>query len=328
MAVDVRDYVKRCLTCAKFGTVIRSQTSARVVVSEPMELLGIDFIGPFPSFSGVRKKWILIAVDYFSRYIWTEAVERSDSDTVINFLKNAIFDKFGLPIGVYMDPGHHFGEKTRNFAESCGTLWNNSPVAAKRAVGMIEKSVDILQRVLKKITPDQKLWPERLSKATLEVNKREIAHLAYSPSEIFLGFNPSGPLEIKYKTDRRQSLGEVMKGNLGNVLPEDDEHADYVINFIAKRIDDRKLILGRSNYYKDKAAQRHDLGIRGQNEYSPGELVMLYDHKQAGTKLRPTWRGPFVIVGFGGDMGKSYKLRQINGTPIPLTLSWRLTKEI
>ncbi|POS82380.1 hypothetical protein EPUL_006396, partial [Erysiphe pulchra] len=168
MAVDVRDYVKGCLTCAKFGTAIRSQTSARVVVSEPMELLGIDFIGPFPSFSGVRKKWILIAVDYFSRYIWTEAVERSDSDTVINFLKNAIFDKFGLPIGLYMDPGPHFGEKTRNFAESCGTLWNNSPVAAKRAVGMIEKSVDILQRVLKKMTLDQKLWPERLSKATLE----------------------------------------------------------------------------------------------------------------------------------------------------------------
>ncbi|POS81641.1 hypothetical protein EPUL_006635, partial [Erysiphe pulchra] len=84
-----------------------------------------------------------------------------------------------------------------------------------------------------------------------------------------------------------------------------------------KRIDERKIALGRSDWYKNKAAQRHDLGIRGQNEYSPGELVMLYDHRQAGRKLRPTWRGPFVIVGFGGDMGKSYKLRQINGTPIP-----------
>ncbi|POS83424.1 hypothetical protein EPUL_004130, partial [Erysiphe pulchra] len=301
MAVDVRDYVKGCLTCSKFGTAIRIQTSARVVVSEPMELLGIHFTGPFPSFSGVRKRWILIAVDYFSRYIWTEAVERSDSDTIINFLKNAIFDKFGLPIDLYVDPGPHFGERTRNSAESCGTLWNNSPVAAKRAVGMIEKSVDILQKVLKKMTPDPKLWPERLSKATFEVNKREIAHLAYSPSEIFLGFNPSGPLEVKYKVDRRQSLGEVMKIDLGNVLPEDNEHADYVINFLAKRIDERKIILG----------------IRGQNEYRPEELVMLYDHGQAGRKLRPTWRGPFVIVGFGGDMGKSYKLRQINGTPIP-----------
>ena len=44
---------------------------------------------------------------------------------------------------------------------------------------------------------------------------------------------------------------------------------------------------------------------------------MLYDHRQAGKKLRPTWRGPFVVMSFGGDMGKSYRLRQINGVPIP-----------
>ncbi|KAI1002888.1 hypothetical protein K3495_g5316 [Podosphaera aphanis] len=62
MVVDIRDYIKGCLTCARFGTAVRSQFSARVTVNEPMELLGIDFIGPFPKFEGITKTWRLVTV--------------------------------------------------------------------------------------------------------------------------------------------------------------------------------------------------------------------------------------------------------------------------
>ncbi|KAI1005899.1 hypothetical protein K3495_g2318 [Podosphaera aphanis] len=89
LSQDVRDYIQACLVCARHGTASRSQTSARVVVSEPMELLGIDFIGPFPKFKGTEDYWILVAIDYFSRYTWAEPTERNDSETVIRFL-----DKF------------------------------------------------------------------------------------------------------------------------------------------------------------------------------------------------------------------------------------------
>ena len=309
MAIDVKDYILGCLVCAKFGTAIRSQATARVMVGEPMELLGIDFIGPFPKFLDTSERWILLAVDYFSRYVWAEAVERNDSDTVIKFLRTAIFDKFGIPVGLYMDPGPHFGEKTRKFAESCGTIWCNSPVAAKGAVGMVEKAVDVLQRVLKKVSPDPKKWAEKVPRAVLEVNKREIAHLSYSPSEILLGFNPLGSLEIKYSVHRRQELIEAMGADLVDLLPKDEEHANQVIDFIIRRTSVRRKAGKRSEMFKDRAAERHDLGIRGASSYAPGDLVMLYDHQQAGRKLRPTWRGPFVVVGFGGDMGKSYRLR-------------------
>ena len=53
--------------------------------------------------------------------------------------------------------------------------------------------------------------------------------------------------------------------------------------------------------------------------FSPGELVMLYDSRSAKKKLRPSWRGPFVVTGFGGDQHKSYTIRQICGTLIPRT---------
>lgn len=41
-----------------------------------MELIGINFIGPFPKFDGIKNRWILIAVEYFSWYIWAAATEK------------------------------------------------------------------------------------------------------------------------------------------------------------------------------------------------------------------------------------------------------------
>ena len=46
---------------------------------------------------------------------------------------------------------------------------------------------------------------------------------------------------------------------------------------------------------------------------------MIYDQKSAKKKLHPAYRGPFVINGAGGDQGKSYTLRQVNGIAITCT---------
>lgn len=316
MSKDVKDYILGCLTCRKHGTAVRSQTMARVSVTAPMELLGVDFVGPFPKLGGTGKFWILVVVDYFTRFVWAKATVTDDSETVIAFL-DEIFHSFGVPVGAYVDPGSHFGEKVGIWAQSRGVVWCHSPVAAKKAVGMIEKVNDILQRVLKKITPDPSHWPEYVPRAVFEVNKREIAHLHYSPAQIMLGFDPASVLETAFPTADRQSLSAALKSGIELAFPEDDIHSDLVMEFMLKRQEIRKSVHKNSDYHKDLSAQRHDLGIRAPQEYSPGDLVMLYDHKEAGKKLRPAWRGPFVVSGFGGDLGKSYTLRQINGDAIP-----------
>ena len=46
---------------------------------------------------------------------------------------------------------------------------------------------------------------------------------------------------------------------------------------------------------------------------------MLCDHRSSKKKLRPSWRGPFIVTGHGGTHSRSYTLRQIDGTPIPRT---------
>ncbi|RKF77347.1 hypothetical protein GcM1_220051 [Golovinomyces cichoracearum] len=207
---------------------------------------------------------------------------------------------------MYMNSGPHFGDQTRKFAENSGSAWCNSPVAARTATGMVEKAVDIFHRVLKKLMKSPSKWPESGAQAIFEVNHREITHLLYSPAHICLDFEPTRALKTRYPAitlDRDISL-------------EEDEHSRLVIEFIKQRNEIRRKTLGRSDRRKDLIEQQHDMGVWAYQEYSPGDLVMLFGHREAGKKLRPSWRGPFVVRGLGRDMGKSHRLTQVDGTYI------------
>lgn len=109
-------------------------------------------IGSFPKFNH-RYNWIIICTDYYSRFTWANTTKRNDSDTITTFIQR-IFETFGVPVGIYLDPRPHFGSKSKQFAQENSVVQCHACVRAKRAVGLIEKSVDILQRALKKVTPE------------------------------------------------------------------------------------------------------------------------------------------------------------------------------
>ena len=66
----------------------------------------IDFMGPFPSLFG--NLYILLDVDYVSK--WVEAIPCpiNDASTVVNFVQKHIFSRFGTPRTIISDEGSHF----------------------------------------------------------------------------------------------------------------------------------------------------------------------------------------------------------------------------
>ena len=70
------------------------------------DMWGIDFIGPFPS--SYNNKYILLVVDYVSK--WVEAIPTysNDAKVVITFLGRNIFSRFGTPRALISDEGSHF----------------------------------------------------------------------------------------------------------------------------------------------------------------------------------------------------------------------------
>ena len=76
---------------------------------EPFDVWGIDFIGPFPA-SGPYK-YILVAVDYVSKWVEAIATRTNDLKVMAKFVKSTIFPCFGVPRLLISDGGSHFIEK-------------------------------------------------------------------------------------------------------------------------------------------------------------------------------------------------------------------------
>ena len=65
-----------------------------ILKCEIFDLWGIDFVGPFPTSHG--NKYILVAVDYVSKWVEAQALPSNDARVVVRFLKK-LFSRFGAP---------------------------------------------------------------------------------------------------------------------------------------------------------------------------------------------------------------------------------------
>ena len=73
---------------------------------EVFDYWGIDFVGPLPLSFG--NEYILVAVDYVSKWVEAVAAPKNDAKTVVKFLKKNIFSRFGVPRVLISDEGYHF----------------------------------------------------------------------------------------------------------------------------------------------------------------------------------------------------------------------------
>ena len=73
---------------------------------ELFDVKGIDFMGPFSSSLG--NQYILVPLDYVSK--WVEAIpsKTNDNKVIVKFLKENIFSCFGTPHAIISDNDTYF----------------------------------------------------------------------------------------------------------------------------------------------------------------------------------------------------------------------------
>ena len=71
---------------------------------------GIDFMGPFLSSFG--NEYILLAVDYVSKWVEAIRTRTNDGRVVVKFLRENIFARFGMPRAIVSDQSTHFTNRS------------------------------------------------------------------------------------------------------------------------------------------------------------------------------------------------------------------------
>ena len=84
-----------------------------------MERTAIDVLGPLPEIEH-GNKYILIAMDYFSKWPKAYALPNQEAVTVVNVLVCLFFARFGVPAELPSDQGRNF--QCLVFQEVCSLL--------------------------------------------------------------------------------------------------------------------------------------------------------------------------------------------------------------
>nr|GEX49051.1 reverse transcriptase domain-containing protein [Tanacetum cinerariifolium] len=85
---DAFELVKNCDSCQRQGKISQKDEMPQnsIQVCEIFDVWGIDFMGPFQNSKG--KKYILVAVDYLSKWVEAKALPTNDVRVVVKFLKS------------------------------------------------------------------------------------------------------------------------------------------------------------------------------------------------------------------------------------------------
>ncbi|KAL4386034.1 hypothetical protein GQ457_09G016540 [Hibiscus cannabinus] len=101
-------FYQQCDRCQRTRNISKRNEMPlqNILEVELFDLWGIYFMGPFPS--SFRNLYILLDVDYVSKWAEVATTTHNDAKTVQKFLKKNIFTCFETPRAVISDEGRHF----------------------------------------------------------------------------------------------------------------------------------------------------------------------------------------------------------------------------
>ncbi|XP_061359835.1 uncharacterized protein LOC133303882 [Gastrolobium bilobum] len=165
MEADSKEHVKKCDSCQKHAKLIISPPEELKCILAPWPFFkwGMNLLGPFKAADG-KLKWLIVAVDYFTKWIEAEPVTTITSARVQRFFERNIVSRFGIPVEVVTDNGTQFADKRfRQLMKDLQVTHRFASVEHPQSNGQAETANKVIVNGLKKRMFDAKeSWVQQL----------------------------------------------------------------------------------------------------------------------------------------------------------------------
>ncbi|GKC36530.1 reverse transcriptase domain-containing protein [Tanacetum coccineum] len=251
----------------------------------PFHKWGIDIAGPFPVAAG-GLKFLIVAIDYFTKWIEAKAVATITGNQVKRFVWDNIVCRFGLPGEIVSDNGKQFCDNP--FKDWCTRLSITQRFASVKhpqTNGLVERANRSLGEGIKaRLDRHKGRWVEELShvlwahRTTIKVSTGD------TPFSLVYGTEAVIPAEIGMPTIRTAEV---------NIATNDDERR-IDLDILEER---REQAAIREEKAKSQMKGYYDARVR-RVSFRPGDFVYrANDASHAEDTGKEKWKGPFEGYG-------------------------------
>nr|GEV62797.1 reverse transcriptase domain-containing protein [Tanacetum cinerariifolium] len=276
---------KRCLTLGKISQRDEMPQNS-IQVCDIFDVWGINFMGPFPSSRG--NKYILVTVDYLSKWVEAKALRTNDAQVVCKFLK-FLFSRFGTPCAIISDRGTHFcNDQFAKVMLKYGVTHRLATAYHPQTSGQVEVSNRGLKRILERTVGENRAsWLDKLDDALWAFRIAFKTPIGCTPYKFVYGKACHLPIELEHK-----AYWALKHCNYD--LQTAGDHRKVQLNELNKLHDQA---YENSLIYKEKTKRIHDSKIKDR-VFNVGDRVPLFNSrlKIFSGKLKTRWSGPFTIT--------------------------------
>ncbi|XP_043699976.1 uncharacterized protein LOC122650644 [Telopea speciosissima] len=123
---------------------------------------GIDIIGKMTPKASNRHKFILVAIDYFTKWVEAQSYAVLTTAKVEKFIKENIICRYELPHDLISNQGEHFLEKIDKFCAKFGIKRHWSITYSPQANGAVEVAHKNAKVILQKKADTHRDWADKL----------------------------------------------------------------------------------------------------------------------------------------------------------------------
>nr|GEU30264.1 reverse transcriptase domain-containing protein [Tanacetum cinerariifolium] len=285
---DAHEFVKNYDSCQRQAKISQRDEMPQnsIQICEIFDIWGIEFMGPFLYLR--RNKYILVALDYLSKWVKAKALPTNDARVVCKFLKS-LFARFGAPRAIISDRGTYFcnGQfpKVMLRYEVTHRL---STVYHLQTSGQVEVSIHGLKIILERTKGENRAsWSDKLDDVLWAFCTAYKTPIGCNPYKLVYGKACHLLIELEHK-----AYWALKQVNFNLAVAGD--HRKVQLNELIELRDHayENLLI-----YKEKTKRIHDAKIKNR-VFNVGDRVLLFNSrlKIFLGKLKTHWSRPFTIT--------------------------------
>ncbi|XP_031405692.1 uncharacterized protein LOC116214426 [Punica granatum] len=290
MEADCAKHVRHCHLCQVYTDQIKAPPNELrpMAAPWPFSMWGIDVIGPINPKASNGHMFILVAIDYFTKWIEAITLASVTANAVARFLKRDIIARYGVPETIITDNAKNLNNRIIDeLCERFKIHHRNSTPYRPQMNGAVEAANKNIKRIIEKMTVTYKDWHEMLPFALLAYRTSIRTSTGATPYSLVYGMEAILPIEVEIPSMRVLAESKLEEAEWAKQRYEQ-------LNLIDEK---RLTALCHGQCYQQRMARAFNARVC-HREFRPGDLVLrkvLHITPDSRGKFAYKYDGPFVV---------------------------------